>query len=48
MAASSILFAAYHDYMIIFLAVGVLFLTLLPLSMKTIRPEPALQGAASG
>ncbi|MCF8468929.1 MAG: DHA2 family efflux MFS transporter permease subunit, partial [Sneathiella sp.] len=48
MAASSILFAAYHDYMIIFLAVGILFLILLPLSMKTIRPEPAVQGAASG
>ncbi len=48
MAVSSALFASFQDYKTVFIAVGALFLILLPLSIKTIRSEPAITEATGG
>ena len=48
MAISSALFVTFQDYDVVFLAVGILFLILLPLAMKTIRPDEKLAIMESG
>tara|TARA_R110001599_G_scaffold143806_8_gene325001 strand:+ start:431 stop:1804 length:1374 start_codon:yes stop_codon:yes gene_type:complete len=48
MAVSSVLFSTFRDYQVVFLAVGILFLILLPLAMKTIRPDEELVIVESG
>ena len=48
MAISSVIFSTFRDYQVVFLAAAILFLILLPLAIKTIRPDEKLAVAENG